>query len=149
MKKYNQTTDTDCMRACIATVLQINPKKLPNPQGTYWQVDWQDALDPIGVYMVEEDPHQFWEGLWIARVASKNLDGRDHAIVMSGKGFVFHDPSNKNKYSSYLARDEILKGFTFRLQDASLLKKAQRAFIERMRSCLNPYQMSWRSLENS
>lgn len=125
MKKYSQTTDTDCMRACIATVLQINPKKLPNPQDTFWRVDWQEALGPMGVYMVEEEAGQFWDGYWIARVPSKNLDGREHAIVMLAKGGVFHDPSNKKKYSGFLERQQILRGFTFRLQDASWLIKAQ------------------------
>ena len=86
----------DCLRACIATVLQIPIKSLPNFHTDRFFLDWMKLLGNFGIELGYGK--SCWiEGYWIASVPSKNFKGVKHCIVMKGQ-LVFFDPSPKKKY---------------------------------------------------
>ena len=103
----------DCLRAAIASIMEIPLSVLPNPHGEGWYDEWQEALYPYGLRLFEIDfteaEYEFtWPGYWIASVASKNLEGSHpgledqgipilHAVVMQGDRVVW-DPSNAHTY---------------------------------------------------
>ena len=86
----------DCLRACIATVLQIPIKSLPNFHTNRFFLDWMKLLGNFGIEL--RYGKSCWiQGYWIASVPSKNFKGVKHSIVMKGQ-LVFFDPSPKKKY---------------------------------------------------
>lgn len=114
--------NNDCLRACIAVILNIPPKDLPNPTQEYRKLkikqknivspDWLDFFNSI---------YQFWgfklnytkntKGLTIGVVAPKR---KAHAIVCKD-GLPFHNPDpggksyQKNEVGYYI-RVKRIKG---------------------------------------
>lgn len=103
LKKYEQTLfynkelnqRGDCLRACLSTLLQINPNTLPN----YTRISDYLELEEIyfnytGFYTVGSldslKDEKGINGLFIAYGKSS----RDclHAIIIDKQGNVFHDP---------------------------------------------------------
>lgn len=65
----------DCARASVASILHIDPAKLPNPHetGLDWGLEWFKALAPYGVQPVWIGNMKDWwtlgfPGFWIATV---------------------------------------------------------------------------------
>lgn len=91
----------DCVRACIASILDVPLKSLPNPHGN-WHAGWHDALSPLGFSMVEIDVRQWFPpGLWIAQVPSLNLRACSHVLVAQNDELI-HDPSTGDCYDDEL-----------------------------------------------
>lgn len=107
---WEQETEDDCMRACLATLLDRPMAELPAifaddyPDGeSFWQA-WLDWLAPRGLEFSFLDLDRDTplrnlrsadvpSGLWIGLISAYHL-GEDalHAIVMRGRRRVF-DPS--------------------------------------------------------
>jgi hypothetical protein len=123
----------DCLRACIASILEVDINSFPNDHSQNWWFTWKRLLAQWGLTM-EFDVDRIWrQNYWIASVTSKNLEGRSHAIVMNGHK-VAHDPSTKKRYrkgtsllgvrnpdDSYLVNG----GYWFEVTDFSLLPKLE------------------------
>lgn len=64
----------DCARASIASILEIDPAKLPNPHGAGdWGLEWFTALAPYGVAPMWIGNMKAWwkmgfPGFWLATV---------------------------------------------------------------------------------
>ncbi len=91
----------DCMRACIASILHIDPKGLPNPwnpDNLDWGLEWFKALAPYGVVPVwVGDMEAWWDlgfpGYWVASVQTTEEEGGDvHGVVMLHDTLI-HDPT--------------------------------------------------------
>ncbi len=94
----------DCMRTAVASILEIDPRKLPNPHetGLDWGLEWMKALAPYGVQPIWiGDMKAWWElgfaGYWLATVlvegedAPDDVDSEAHAVVMLHDQLA-HDP---------------------------------------------------------
>jgi hypothetical protein len=89
----------DCIRACIASIIDVPIDTLPNPHGDDWVEEWAIALGPLGFILVDISiDYYFPIGYWIARVPSLNLPGCYHVVVAQGNKLV-HDPALNNKYT--------------------------------------------------
>lgn len=101
-------TAGDCTRACIASILEIDPANLPNPHGEGdWGAQWRKALAPFGVQPIwigrlhEKDMEAWWElgfpGYWMATVKLSDdemVEGDPighHTVVMLWDQLA-HDP---------------------------------------------------------
>jgi len=117
----------DCLRACIATVLQIHISNLPNYHSDKYFLDWMKLLATSGIE-IRYGQSCWIEGYWIASVPSKNFKGVKHSIVMKGQ-LVFFDPSPKKKYKigeNLLLKHKIVDGgYTFIISDITKLKTNQ------------------------
>ena len=124
----------DCLRACIATVLQIPIKLLPNFHSNHFFIDWMNLLDKFGIE-IRYSQSCWIQGYWIASVPSKNFKtkiisasdlwqgktGVKHSIVMKGQE-VFFDPSPKKKYKVgenllIQSKFKVEGGYTFIISD--------------------------------
>jgi hypothetical protein len=102
----------DCFRACVASILEVDPRELPNPHGAeHWGDAWDRALGPFGLWVVWLGKHwwptgeraQQFEGYWIAAVPSPRIEG-NHCVVMRGTEVV-HDPTHARPIESIRAED--------------------------------------------
>lgn len=99
-----QEHDHDCMRACLASILEIDPKHLPAPHpAEMTPEEWNDiywkALVPFNYWLVgvngwlDIDPPGYYVGVWRCRFL--NDTGKrvypKHAVVMKGD-MIVHDP---------------------------------------------------------
>jgi hypothetical protein len=97
----------DCLRACIASILEVGIDDLPNPISDRWATEWGEHLQARGLSWVEVSlincGESWWhlsdEQYWIASVPSLNFPGKFHSVVMRG-GELAHDPSLGKKYTS-------------------------------------------------
>lgn len=111
MKPVDQTIVSkgkgDCMRACIASLLELPIEAVPNflCYGKEWCVVMINFLDMLG--------YEFWgagtlkrnsisdyhiKGHVMASVKSKNFKDTTHAVIMNLDGLVVHDPSPKKQF---------------------------------------------------
>lgn len=126
MKIYKQkicnTKQGDCLRACIATILQIPIETLPNFHSKRHFLDWIKLLSKLGIE-IRYSKSCWIEGYWIASVPSKNFKGIMHSIVMKGQE-VFFDPSPKKKYKigqNLLSERIVIGGYNFIISDIEKL----------------------------
>lgn len=84
----------DCFRACVASILELDPRELPNPHDSeHWGKAWIAALAEYGVepvFLTEGFQGTPFPGYWIASIPSPSIDG-DHCVVMRGLDFAY-DP---------------------------------------------------------
>lgn len=104
----------DCFRACVASVLEIDPTDLPNPHNEDndpgpWCKAWDSALHSYGIHVIwlNEENVKPWRrspfpGYWIATVP--NGGGAHHSIVMEAHRVV-HDPSTISQITSVSPTD--------------------------------------------
>lgn len=108
----------DCLRACIASLLEAPINVLPNPISEKWAEEWGEFLEGMGFSYIEidlTDCGQCWWHLaddqyWIASVPSLNHEGYLHSVVMRG-GALAHDPSLGQTYTEVPL--DIIKEMTF------------------------------------
>lgn len=96
VKPITQSGPDDCVRACIASVLDLELHDLRPIAPDRWWSDADAALRDYGLGLVEGSPAYFkqshlWDVEWLALVPSLHWPG-SHAIVMRGKE-VLHDPA--------------------------------------------------------
>lgn len=102
MIPVNQQHDYDCMRACIASILEIDPASLPAPHchevsPEEWNTVYQCALASMNLWMLNMGPeiaHEF-PGYYIGNFkctwpGAKGKWAR-HSVVMRA-GEIVHDP---------------------------------------------------------
>lgn len=105
---YHQEEVDDCVRACVATVLQVPTDDLPYIPTSlaaeeFWE-RWDRALEPHGVGFVWfefdypvplrrlRDEDVVTSGLWLASIGAPHVGPTArHLIVMKGRRH-FHDP---------------------------------------------------------
>ena len=110
----------DCFRACVASIFELPLEAVPNfidPSPIGWWIRLQTWLRPMGLAADHEDhppdavPARITVGWWIASVASENLPGERHAVVMHGTETagpddnlldVAHDPSPHPRRTPYV-----------------------------------------------
>lgn len=117
----------DCMRACVASVLHIDPDALPNPHGEGfgdWGIEWMKALAPYGVQPVwVGDMDAWWDlgfpGYWLATVQTTKEEGGDaHCVVMLCDQMI-HDPMPGSPLVDRDIREDILSACFFLPVDPS------------------------------
>ena len=105
----------DCLRACVATLLQLPIADVPNfieLQGSKWFMGGKNSvysfLERNGYeYLGWQPPLKAIElsegvnGLYIASVDSANFPGKRHSVIFKGKE-LFHDPTTKKKWQGKL-----------------------------------------------
>jgi hypothetical protein len=141
LKNPGPETMGDCTRACIASILHVDPSELPNPHGegfAGWGSEWRKALagfglQPVWVGQETEDSKSsamdaWWDiefpGYWLATVkieADKGVEGADedgflyHCVVMLFDQLA-HDPypnSITGEYTPEELRSKIIHATFF------------------------------------
>jgi len=130
-KEVHQKTG-DCMRASIASVLEIDIEAVPHLTRTnsdkwftvlyYFMIAygwkyrgmWHPATGKRKLLL----RHSF-NGFYLASVKSKTYDGATHMIVMDRNWKVAHDPSPNKKWQGKSLRDSsnLVGVYTFRKMD--------------------------------
>ncbi len=91
----------DCFRACVASILELEPEALPNPHDAqHWGNTWNLALEAIGIrpLWLKDWQGDWFGGYWIACIPSVNIEG-NHCVVMHGPKLA-HDPGNGRQVES-------------------------------------------------
>lgn len=129
MIKVSQTTckpiTGDCLAACIASILECDIEKLPNPYDGNWWHTWHEFLKPHGVALLSKGRSAYyWDTYWIGVVPSLNHKGRHHAVVMHSDQLV-HDPNvPPAKVYEQVSYKDCVDGYTLVLSDAGLLRRS-------------------------
>ena len=130
MIKVSQTIHApysgDCLAACIASILECDLAKLPNPQGDNWWMEWCDFLSKHGVRLLGKGRSlYYWESYWIGVLPSLNFPGRTHAVVMFNDSLV-HDPNTPpaNLYPDTTTYEQCTDGYVMTLSDAGLYRRS-------------------------
>ena len=84
----------DCMRACVASILERSLDEVPNPHGDNWWDEWNLWVGQFGLSFMNFplDPSSDWRppGYWIGAVRCAD---QMHAVVMEGADMVWNpDP---------------------------------------------------------
>lgn len=101
MIEVTQPTSDSCLKACIASVLEVDVALLPDVDhslpGPGWLDRYNELLMPWGLRVETFLPFRF-DGVWIAEVLSKREDAPgNHVVVMRGLELAW-DPALGDKY---------------------------------------------------
>ncbi len=114
---FNEETG-DCLRACVANLLELPIHTLPNDHSDRWWFVWRDLFETWGLHLQFGDA--CWQrGHWIASVPSLNYKC-SHAILMFDQE-VFFDPSTGNTYEpgkNMLGEDLVKYGYWIVVHDS-------------------------------
>lgn len=92
--KYFQRTNTDCLRCCIATLLQIPYEDVPDlvdePQ---WIIQLHKWAENRGYDLSIQEDGNFLPEYSIAVGPSPRIQGKDHAVIINNKMKTVHDPA--------------------------------------------------------
>jgi hypothetical protein len=109
--------DANCLRACVATLLQIHISKVPDPtplfrsHGDGWREEYGKRLRAALGVRLEEIPAGGCPPIgrvrWIACLAAGEVN---HAVLANGDGLVYHDPNGHELNGLPVPRDRLLFG---------------------------------------
>jgi hypothetical protein len=129
--KVTQTITTpgngNCFAACVASILECDLDRLPNPHGDNWFGQWHEFLKPHGLRMLgKNNSLYYWESYWIGLVDSLNNEGRGHAVVMLDDSLA-HDPNEglpDSKVYEQVSYKQCYDGYGLILSDAGLFRRS-------------------------
>lgn len=97
MIPIDQESDKDCMRACIASILELGLHEVPDflaIGGVLWKVEWIKWCYQRGISIVEmEYVKNAVPQCYCIAVGSNGDKNYSHAVVMFGNNIV-HDPAD-------------------------------------------------------
>ena len=117
MQTFTHGERGDCLRACVASLLELPIEDVPNfaaiPGDGKWFNDekdglWYFLLRHGAEYCGVQNPEKAMElspgidGYFIATVKSVNFSGKEHALIFQGRELA-HDPSPIKKWQGSLA----------------------------------------------
>lgn len=109
MKGVLQTTPTNCLQACLASILEIPIKDIPDFSDREWLKELNDWLFPRGFYVLDfhfDDPddHRLLQGYQLGAIPSNNHPGKMHCVVCRN-GHIVWDPLTGEKEGEEIAAD--------------------------------------------
>ena len=104
-QKFVNTTNGDCWRTCIASILEIPQLEVPNfvteGDDDYWMVayKWLDKRDIRIAHTTQfkEAKEKSDYAFMIASGPSKSFPGFKHCVIVDLKNQIVHDPNPANK----------------------------------------------------
>jgi hypothetical protein len=109
--KVMMKTETDCLKACLATIFDLDYQVIPNfSESKSWLAELADWVKQSGytMYMYEDqevlyDILQITENDKIIGVGpSPRIKGKDHAVVVGKDSEIIHYPSPEGTPISYI-----------------------------------------------
>jgi hypothetical protein len=113
----DRAVDANCLRACIATLLQRDIATVPDPtelfrsHGDGWREEYDKRLQAALRIRLEEIPAGGCPPIgrvkWIAGLRAGEVN---HAVLANGDGLIYHDPNGHELNGLPVPRDRLLFG---------------------------------------
>jgi hypothetical protein len=124
----------DCMRACIASMLELDLSQVPNflAFGRLWYNMMWAFLGVLGWELHYTDfknkptENDTINGAIMASVKSLTIEGSTHSVLIDINGNVIHDPNPNKLYSDKTVLNEMVGFFKITKKDTPLHKDRKR-----------------------